>query len=182
MKPFISRAADVLLGGGIITCPTEGVFGLSCMPDNSAAIKRLLRIKQRDPAKGLILIAASKDQLKDWIGVPVDKIPDANPSQPITWIVPAAPSVSTLVRGEHDKVAVRVTTNPVAQALCEAVESPLVSTSANIVGEAPAHNRLTLRRKFAGCVDYMVPGDCGPATGPSEIRNLSTGEVLRPNR
>ncbi len=182
MKPFISRAADVLLGGGIITCPTEGVFGLSCMPDNPAAIKRLLRIKQRDPAKGLILIAASKDQLKDWIGVPVEKIPDANPSQPITWIVPAAPSVSTLVRGKHDEVAVRVTTNPVAQALCEAVESPLVSTSANIVGEAPARNRLILRRKFAGCVDYMVPGDCGPATGPSEIRNLSTGEVLRPNR
>ena len=182
MKPFISRAVDVLLSGGVITCPTEGVFGLSCMPDNSAAIERLLRIKQRDPAKGLILIAASKDQLKDWIGVPVEKIPDADPSQPISWIVPAASSVSALVRGDHDDVAIRVTTNPVAQALCEAVDSPLVSTSANIVGEAPARNRLILRRKFAGCVDYMVPGDCGPATGPSEIRNLSTGEVLRANR
>ncbi len=182
MKLFISRAADVLLGGGIITCPTEGVYGLSCMPDNSAAIKRLLRIKQRDPAKGLILIAASKEQLQDWISVPVDEIPDADPSQPITWIVAAAPSVSTLVRGDHDEVAVRVTTNPVARALCEAVESPLVSTSANIASEAPARNRFILRRKFAGCVDYMVPGDCGPATGPSEIRNLSTGEVLRANR
>ena len=182
MKLFISRAADVLLGGGIITCPTEGVYGLSCMPDNSAAINRLLRIKQRDPAKGLILIATSKKQLQDWIDMPVEKIPDANPSQPITWIVAAAPSVSTLVRGDHDEVAVRVTTNPVARALCEAVDSPLVSTSANIVDEAPARNRFILRRKFAGCVDYVVPGDCGPATGPSEIRNLSTGEVLRPNR
>ncbi len=182
MKLFISRAADVLLGGGIITCPTDGVYGLSCMPDNSAAIDRLLRIKQRDPARGLILIAASKEQLQDWIDMPVEKIPDANPSQPITWIVAAAPSVSTLIRGDHDKVAVRVTTNPVARALCEAVDSPLVSTSANIVGEAPARNRFILRRKFAGCVDYVVPGDCGPATGPSEIRNLSTGEVLRPNR
>jgi L-threonylcarbamoyladenylate synthase len=152
------------------------------MPDNSAAIDRLLRIKQRDPAKGLILIAASKEQLQDWISVPVDEIPDADPSQPITWIVAAAPSVSTLVRGDHDEVAVRVTTNPVARALCEAVESPLVSTSANIASEAPARNRFILRRKFAGCVDYMVPGDCGPATGPSEIRNLSTGEVLRANR
>jgi len=182
MNLFISRAADVLLGGGIISCPTEGVYGLSCMPDNSAAIERLLRIKRRDPAKGLILIAASKEQLQDWIGVPVDEIPDADPSQPITWIVAAAPSVSTLVRGNHDEVAVRVSTNPVARALCEAVESPLVSTSANIAGEAPARNRFILRRKFAGCVDYMVPGDCGPATGPSEIRNLSTGEVLRANR
>jgi L-threonylcarbamoyladenylate synthase len=182
MKLFISRAADVLLGGGIITCPTEGVYGLSCMPDSSAAIRRLLRIKQRDPAKGLILIAASKEQLQDWIGVPANEIPNVDPSRPITWIVAAAPSVSAFVRGDHDEVAVRVTTNPVARALCEAVESPLVSTSANIAGEAPARNRFILRRKFAGCVDYMVPGDCGPATGPSEIRNLSTGEVLRANR
>ena len=182
MKLFISRAADVLLGGGVITCPTEGVFGLSCMPHNSAAIERLLRIKQRDPAKGLILIAASKHQLEDWVDVPVAKIPDANPLQPISWIVAAAPSVSSLVRGDHDEIAVRITTNPVAQALCEAVDSPLVSTSANIAGEAPARNRFILRRKFAGCVDYMVPGDCGPATGPSEIRNLRTGEVLRANR
>ncbi len=182
MKLFISRAADVLLGGGIITCPTEGIYGLSCMPDNSAAINRLLRIKQRDPAKGLILIAASKQQLKDWIDVPVDKIPDAISSQPISWLVAAAPSVSTLIRGNHGEVAVRLTTNPIARALCVAVDSPLVSTSANVEGVAPARNRFILRRKFAGCVDYIVPGDCGPATGPSEIRNLSTGEVLRANR
>ena len=182
MKLFISRAADVLLAGGIVTCPTEGVFGLSCMPDNSAAIERLLQIKQRDPAKGLILIAASKDQLGDWIGVPVEKIPDANPAKPISWIVAAAPSVSTLVRGAHKEVAVRVTTNPIAKALCEAVNSPLVSTSANLEGVAPARNQFILRRTFAGCVDYIVPGDCGPASGSSEIRNLSTGEVLRASR
>ncbi len=182
MKLFISRAADVLLDGGIITCPTEGVYGLSCMPDNVAAIRRLLRIKQRDPAKGLILIAASTDQLENWIAVPVEKIPDAIPSQPISWVVAAAPAVSTLIRGAHKEIAVRVTTNPIARALCEAVDSPLVSTSANVEGVAPARNRFILRRKFAGCVDYIVPGDCGPATGPSEIRNLGTGEILRANR
>jgi len=182
MKLSISRAADVLLGGGIVTCPTEGVFGLSCMPDNSAAIERLLQIKQRDPAKGLILIAAAKDQLADWIGISVEKIPDADPAKPVSWIVATAPSVSTLVRGGHKDIAVRVTTNPIARALCEAVNSPLVSTSANLAGVAPTRNRLILRRTFAGCVDYMVPGDCGPASGPSEIRNLSTGEVLRASR
>ena len=53
----INRAADVLLGGGIIAYPTEGVFGLGCMPDNPQALTRLIEIKQRDPAKGLILVA-----------------------------------------------------------------------------------------------------------------------------
>ena len=179
MKLFISRAADVLLGGGVITCPTEGVFGLSCMPNDADAINRLLAIKQREPTKGLILIAASKEQLRDWIAISPQHIPDPDPQQPITWIVKAATHVSPLVRGNHDGIAVRITSNPIARALCEAVESPLISTSANVAGESIASNQIVLRRKFAGSVDYVVPGDCGPAAGPSEIRDLASGKQLR---
>jgi L-threonylcarbamoyladenylate synthase len=179
MKLSIARAADVLLGGGVITCPTEGVFGLSCMPDDADAVTRLLAIKQRDPGKGLILIAASSEQLRDWIAIPAEKIPEPDPARPITWIVKAAKRVSRLVRGDHDGVAVRITTNPIARALCEAVDSPLVSTSANLSGQPVAANQITLRRSFTGSVDYIVPGKCGPASGPSEIRNLETDEQLR---
>lgn len=179
MKESIARAAAVLLGGGVVTCPTEGVFGLSCMPDNADAIARLLAIKQRDPAKGLILIASSKLQLADWIAIAPQTIPDPDPQQAITWIVKAADNVSTLVRGEHDGIAVRITTNPIARALCEAVDSALISTSANISGAPVSSNADVLRREFAGSVDYIVPGNCGPATGPSEIRDLASGKQLR---
>ena len=93
MNLFISRAADVLLGGGVVTCPTEGVFGLSCMPDDSVALLRLLQIKRRDPAKGLILIAASRDQFDGWVDVPVESIPDPDPLRPISWVAAAMPGV-----------------------------------------------------------------------------------------
>ena len=76
--------------------------------------------------------------------------------------------------------AVRLTTNPVAHALCNAVDSPLVSTSANRSGQPTARNRFVLQRQFANEVDYIVPGDCGPASGPSEIRDFVSGKVLRP--
>ena len=179
MRLFISRAADVLLGGGVVTCPTEGVFGLSCMPDDADAIARLLTIKQRDPGKGLILIAASKQQLRDWIAISPQDLPDPDPEHPVTWIVAAAASVPALVRGDHDGVAVRITSNPVARALCEAVDSPLISTSANLAGAPVINKSNVLRRKFGGSVDYIVPGECGPATGPSEIRDLASGKQLR---
>jgi len=179
MNQFISRATDILLGGGVITCPTEGVFGLICMPDNAAALLRLLEIKQRDPAKGLILMAASKQQLRDWIAMPPDSIPDPQPDQAITWIVPAAAGVSELVRGEHSGIAVRITTHPTARSLCEAVGSALISSSANIAGAAPVSDSDALHREFAGSVDYVLPGECGPATGPSEIIDLKTGKKLR---
>ena len=53
----IEKAVEVLRNGGVVTCPTEGVFGLSCLPADAAAVQRLLDIKQREASKGLILIA-----------------------------------------------------------------------------------------------------------------------------
>ena len=180
MKLSISRAADTLLGGGIIAYPTEGVFGLGCMPDDANAVLRLLDIKQRDPGKGLILIAADISQLDDWIVPDGGRIPKPDSSRPTTWIAPAQPHVTPLVRGNHQSLAVRLTSNPTAAAICNAVDSPIVSTSANITGQRIVRNRYVLHRKFGACVDYIVPGECGPSSGPSEIRDLATGKILRP--
>lgn len=178
---FIARAADVLLEGGVIAYPTEGVFGLGCLPDDASAVLRILRIKRRDPAMGLILIASNRQQLEDWISLPDDvAIPDPDPSRPVTWIVPPGPLAGPLIRGKHAGLAVRLASNPIAAAICDAVDSPIVSTSANVSGKPTARNRFVLRRQFAGRVDFIVPGDCGPASGPSEIRDILTGNVLRP--
>jgi len=177
----VSLAADVLLRGGVIAYPTEGVFGLGCLPDDQLAIQRLLDIKQRDVAKGLILIAANAGQLEGWISLPDGaSLPDPDPANPVTWIVPPGPRVTPLLRGTHANLAVRITTNPTAVALCLAVDSPLVSTSANLSGRPTARNRNVLQRQFGAVVDYVVPGDCGPASGPSEIRDFTTGDILRP--
>ncbi len=180
MKLSIAKAADVLLGGGVIAYPTEGVFGLGCLPDDEDAVLRLLRIKRRDPRKGLILIAADKSQLDDWIEPDGGALPPPDPAHPTTWIAPAKSHVSPLVRGQHAGLAVRLTTNPVAAAICDAVAAPIVSTSANVAGMPVARNRYVLRRQFGATVDFIVPGDCGPASGPSEIRELATGNVIRP--
>jgi len=178
--PFLRQAADVILCGGVVAYPTEGVFGLGCLPDDTDALFRLLAIKRRDPSKGMILIAADRDQLDGWIELsPGESLPDPEPEHPVTWIVPPGPHVHPLVRGDNAGIAVRTTTNPVAAALCRAVGSPLVSTSANLSGKPVARNRFVLRRQFAQRVDYVVPGGCGPAAGPSEIRDFRSGRVLR---
>lgn len=177
MNLCIAMAADTLLSGGVIAYPTEGVFGLGCLPDDDDAVIRVLSIKKRSPEKGLILIASQRAQLDEWIAG--GELPQPDPARPVTWVAAARPGISPLVRGAHDTLAVRLTTNPTAAKLCAAVDSAIVSTSANVSGRPIARNRYVLRRQFGACVDYIVPGACGPATGPSEIRDLASGRVLR---
>lgn len=181
MRIAIQRAADTLLAGGVIAYPTEGVFGLGCLPDEPRALIRLLAIKGRAMEKGLILIAAEPEHLEGWVAdEDVDRLPPPDYARAITWIVRPGPQTGALVTGANRGVAVRLTTNPVARGICSAVAMPVTSTSANISGRPIARNRYILRRQFSGRVDFIVPGPCGPGLGPSEIRELSSGKILRP--
>ncbi len=144
-------------------------------------MSRVLHIKNRNPKMGLVIIISDVNQLLEWVKVPIspDSLPSSN-SRPVTWILPASDKAPWWIRGEHAGIAVRQTTHPVARKLCESVNSPLISTSANISGRPPARNIHILRRLFGTLVDHIVPGKCGPAAGPSEIRDYKTGTILRP--
>ena len=177
----IQKAARILKRGGVIAYPTEGLFGLGCLPQLEDAAERIFSIKQRDPSMGLILIASTLSQLEPYAVVPADESALAGSiEQPVTWVLPAKASTPRWIRGRHPGVAVRICAHPVAAALCDAAGSAITSTSANLAGQPPARNSIVLRRRFGRLVDYIVPGDCGPATGASEIRDFASGRVLRP--
>lgn len=139
----LEQATAALRRGEIVAYPTEAVWGLGCDPFDAAAVQRLLALKQRPQAKGVILIAAGIEQLLPWIDLA--GLPDARRVEllaswpgPHTWTVPCRESVPDWLRGEHDSLAVRVTAHPLAAALCRAFDGPLVSTSANLAGAPPA--------------------------------------------
>ncbi len=178
----IHRAGRILRSGGVVAYPTEGVFGLGCLPDDADAVIRILSIKKRSPALGLVLIASSIRQLEDWVELPESICLDTSPERPVTWIVPAKRNVPYWIQGERHGLAVRITSHPIASALCDAADSTLVSTSANIAGSPPARTVFVLRRRFGSLVDCIVPGRCGPAAGASEIRDLESGKVIRTGR
>ncbi len=177
----IRYAARVLHAGGIIAYPTEGVFGLGCLPEDFDAVSEILDIKGRSPAKGLIVIISDPGQIADWIDLPTENLDLAtSDDKPVTWILPASDEAPAWITGDHDSIAVRQTTHPIASALCRETDSAIVSTSANITGHAPARNSFILRRQFGALVDYILPGECGPASGPSEIRHYTTENIVRP--
>jgi L-threonylcarbamoyladenylate synthase len=181
LPPRLRHAAAVLHAGGLIAYPTEGVYGLGCRPDDSRAVQRLLALKQRPVSAGLILIAASLGQLTDWIEPTAREIRQltATPAGPVTWLVTAGPLTPEWITGGRPKVAVRVTGHPVAACLCRAAGLPLVSTSANRRGKPPARSALGARLRFGAQLDLVVGGATGGAAGPTEIRDATSGRVLR---
>lgn len=182
-NPRIRLAASALHCGEIIAYPTEAVWGLGCNSLDQLAVTKLLALKSRQEAKGLILIAASATQLLPYIhGLSDEEIQRLSSvtQVPTTWIVPVSQWVPRWITGGRDTIAVRVTRHPLAAALCRVFGGPVVSTSANPQGKPPAKYAYKVRRYFRHRQVYLVPGPLGGANKPSEIRDLRSGEILRP--
>ncbi|CAH0532282.1 Threonylcarbamoyl-AMP synthase [Vibrio stylophorae] len=179
----LSQAVDALNADQVIAYPTEAVFGVGCNPDSEVAVQRLLALKQRPVEKGLILIAADYAQLANYVDD--SQLTDAQRQQifatwpgPVTWVMPAKPSVPAFLTGQFDTIAVRVSQHPLVQALCQQYGKPITSTSANLTGQ-PACRSVEEVKAQLGADFCIVEGDTGARANPSEIRDAKTGQVLR---
>jgi L-threonylcarbamoyladenylate synthase len=175
---------DAFNRGGIIAYPTEAVFGLGCDPDNEESLKRLLQLKARSADKGLILLAGSYAQLLPYIDdskIPEDKRITVLSRWPdgITQLIPKNNTISRLLSGQFDTIAVRITSQPDVVALCKQTNKPIVSTSANLSGQEPAKTWQTLDVKLSHQVDFIVEGVTLGHTSPSKIIDALTGKVIR---
>jgi L-threonylcarbamoyladenylate synthase len=179
-----NQALNALNNGEVIAYPTEGVFGVGCDPDNPEAIQKLLELKQRPVEKGLILIAASYEQLLPYIdesqltSEQLAKVQQTWPG-PVTWIMPCSDKVSHWVSGQFDSIAVRVTDHPLVQKMCNAFGKPLTSTSANLTGEPPCMKTAEVYQQLGDKLVAVLEGETGGRDKPSEIRDAKTSQVLR---
>lgn len=177
----LQQVAQKIRRGAVIAYPTEAVWGLGCDPFNAQAVARLLALKKRPVAKGLILVAADMQQFA-WLldGLTALELAQLRRSWPgpHTWLVPHHNRVPEWISGAHDSVALRVSAHPLVAQLC-ALTGPLVSTSANPSGLLAAKSRLRIEQYFHGQLDAVLSGDLGHSNQPSTIRDLVTGQLLR---
>lgn len=178
----LHHAVTTLHAGGIVACPTEAVYGLSCDPLNADAVHALLALKHRPVDKGLILVASDFHQLEPYLGrlarTARDRALQSWPG-PHTWLWPARDATPVWLTGNHDTLAVRITAHPLMAALCNAFGGALVSTSANLAGQRPARTALEVRCRLQGRIDCILHGHTGGAERPSTIRDARSNQLLR---
>jgi len=180
----VEAAAALVRGGGVLAYPTEAVYGLGCDPHDRDAFDRLFALKGRPATQGVLLIAADFEQVAPYIdlaAVPLAVLDDVRASWPgpHTWIFPRSPLVPDWIAGAHAGIALRVTAHPPAAALCRAYGAPLVSTSANLHGEAPARDVATLERAFGERLDGVLEAALGGQERPTTIRDALSGAIIR---
>jgi L-threonylcarbamoyladenylate synthase len=199
-EPFFPPARLVtwlaaLRAGQITAAPAEGVYGYCADPFNPAALQALIQLKQRNPAKGFILLVSNPYQLASVANLtyPQDAsihaaitraiasyFPFDNSAQPpTTLILPAAANLNPALTGTntasgYPTVAVRAPTTPYMLEYLQAFAGPLVSTSLNLSGQPPATQ---ISQIPANIPALTLPE---PLSGtPSRIFNPLTAEWLR---
>lgn len=73
----------------------------------------------------------------------------------------------------------RLTSQPDVVALCNRLNKPIVSTSANLSGEQPARTWQEVEQKLSDEIDFIIKGNTLGYTQPSKIIDALTGEIIR---
>ncbi len=174
----LADAAANLLAGGLVTFPTETVYGLGADACNEDAVARIYSVKGRPADHPLIVHIASMDGLGDW----ADDVPEYAISLarvfwpgPMTLVVKRSGLAGDFVTGGQDTVGVRVPDHPVALGLLEAFVRAggkgVAAPSANRFGNVSPTTAQAVSDELD---DYLADGDQILDGGPCEVGVEST--------
>lgn len=181
----IAETAEVLRGGGLVAFPTETVYGLGANALDPEAVASIYAAKGRPAANPIIVHVADADRAKelvtDWPET-ADKLARRFWPGPITFVLPKAPSIPTIVTAGGNTVAVRVPSHPVARALLIAAEVPVAAPSANRSSQISPTQASHVLRGLNGRIDVLLDGGPSPGGIESTVIDLTVSppRILRP--
>jgi len=183
MQEEIKKAIEVLRSGGVILYPTDTVWGLGCDATNENAVKRIFEIKRRGDTKAMLVLIDNPAKLQSY----VDEVPDMAwdlidmSEKPLTIIYPQAKNLAKNLIAPDKTIGIRVTKENFSRNLCAQFRNPIVSTSANISGNATPSNFSEISEDIKSAVDYVVNYRQNELTKPtpSSIIKLDKGGLFK---
>lgn len=155
----INEMAEVLKGDGVISVPTDTVYGVCARMHSLQAQENLREVKHRPLAKAFPIMCSDEAQVKTIAEVneKAEKIIRAYMPGPLTLILKKKAEVADFVNGGMDTLAIRMATSLPLKELIEAVGEPIYMTSANQSGE-PTCTTLDEIEKSCPTLDGMMEG------------------------
>jgi len=138
MKQEVKNSIDSLKNKGVLLYPTDTVWGLGCDATSEIAVNKIFKIKQRSESKSLIILVDSIKMLKNYIpNIPPKVLTLLQTAKNPTSIIYTNPKdLAKNVIATDNTVAIRIPQNEFCKQLIQQFGKPIISTSANISGEA----------------------------------------------
>ena len=169
-----AAVASLLTGqpGSLVAYPTETFYGLGVRIVDNAALEKLLRVKGRDAAKGMIVLVADLTMADSIarISSPWRSILEKLWPGPISVVLHSLENVDPLI-APQGKIALRISPHSLATSLVQ-LAGPITSTSANRPGEPPACTAQSVAGQGLD-IDAILDGGETPGGKPSTLIDLT---------
>jgi L-threonylcarbamoyladenylate synthase len=183
MQEEVTKAVEWLKKGGIILYPTDTVWGVGCDATNAEAVDRVYALKKSHDKHAMTVLVGEIDD----VGRYVRRVPEVAwqlfevADKPLTLILPTGCGVAANLIPDTGTIGIRVPKHEFCHALLRRLGRPLVSTSANISGEATPLTFAEIPDAIRAGVDMVVsPRFEGHSTRhPSSIIMLGEGGQIR---
>lgn len=174
MQEEIRKTLEVLRSGGLVLYPTDTVWGIGCDATDPEAVAKVFALKKREDSKSLVLLASDVDMICRYVKEMPElalQLIDVN-DKPMTIIYPGAIAGKRPAEGEtavsarhmlaynvvaeDGSVGIRIPMMDFCTELISKFGRPIVSTSANISGEATPKAFAEIAAGIKDGVDYIV--------------------------
>ncbi len=158
MEQGVKQAVEILKSGGIIVYPTDTVWGVGCDATNAEAVAKIYALKQSENKTAMIVLCNTLDMAARYISRPpmiAFEVMEVA-TKPLTAIMPGGVGVAPNLIPEEGTLAIRIPDHEFCQEVIRRLGKPLVSTSANISGEATPKRLDDICKEILEGVDYIV--------------------------
>lgn len=186
----LAEATRILRQGGLVSFPTETVYGLGGLARIPEAVRAIFAAKGRPATDPLILHLPDPDLARavaeGWLSSPVPPkavtLTEAFWPGPLTLVLPKGKDVNPEITAGLPTVAVRCPSHSAARQLLRLLGEPLVAPSANRFGRISPTDAEAVRQELGGRIPLILDGGPCPLGVESTVVRITAdgAEVLRP--
>lgn len=157
-KNEINKLADILKNNGIISIPTDTVYGLCASINSKEAYNKLIEIKGRPINKAFPIMCSNIDEIKQIAKVNKKDEEFINKFMPgpITIILNKNNNIPDYITNNQKTIAIRMAPTKDIKKLIDQVNSPLFMTSTNKSGEPPCNSVIEIEKKFSNINGILI--------------------------
>ncbi|HUL82694.1 MAG TPA: L-threonylcarbamoyladenylate synthase [Gammaproteobacteria bacterium] len=179
-RRLLQRAVEIIRAGGIIVYPTDSSYAFGWHIGDKAALEKIRRIRQTERDHDFTLACRDLSEIATYAKVdnPEYRLLRAHTPGPYTFILRATHETPKRLQDpKRRSIGIRVPDHPIAQALLELLDEPLMSSTLLLPGDSlPLTEPDVVVERVGKVVDAIIDGGaCGME--PTSIIDLSRGEV-----